>query len=52
MTLRRNRRGTTSIEYGLIATLIGVALIVSLSQLAGVVQVLYAASEAMVSAAI
>lgn len=50
--MRQNRRGTTSIEYALIGTLVGVALIVSLTQLGGVVEVLYAVSEAMVSAAI
>lgn len=47
-----NRRGATSIEYALIGTLIGVALIVSLTQLGGGVEVLYTAAEALVSAAV
>ena len=52
MHAHRQRRGTTSIEYGLIATLIGVALIVALSNLGGVVEVFYTAAEALVSAAV
>lgn len=49
--MRNNRRGATSIEYALIGTLIGVALIVSLTQLGAVVEVLYTATSALVTAA-
>jgi Flp pilus assembly pilin Flp len=43
----RARRGTTSIEYGLIAMLVGIALIVAFSNLGGVVEVLYALTDAV-----
>ena len=43
----RARRGTTSNEYGLIAMLVGIALIVAFSNLGGVVEVLYALTDAV-----
>lgn len=39
--------GTTSIEYALIGTLVGVAIIVSLQNFAGVTSVLYSVIAAL-----
>lgn len=39
----RNRRGATSIEYGLIALLISVAILVALTSISGSVAEFYAA---------
>lgn len=51
MRSSRSRRGTASIEYGLIAMLVGISLIVVFTNLGGMVEVLYrltaAVSEAL-----
>jgi Flp pilus assembly pilin Flp len=52
MQVRRSRRGTPAIEYALIGTLVGVALVVSLTQLGAIVEVFYSATSALVDAAI
>jgi pilus assembly protein Flp/PilA len=50
--MRRNRRGTTAIEYATIASLIAVALVVALTQLGTVVEVFYSATSALLTAAV
>ena len=43
----RSRRGTTAIEYALIATLIGVTRVAVFTQLGGMVEVLYRLTDAV-----
>jgi Flp pilus assembly pilin Flp len=45
--LYADERGTTAIEYALIGTLVGVALIAAFQRFAAVTAVLYAVIEAM-----
>jgi Flp pilus assembly pilin Flp len=52
MSALRSRRGATNIEYGLIAMLIGVALIGALSQLGAIINVLYTLVATLTDAAI
>ena len=52
MSPLRSRRGATNIEYGMIALLIGVALIGALSQLGSLIEVLYTLVATLTDAAI